>query len=405
LLPFGVARIVWEAILGASAAALVGSSLVLARATRSPPQVAAACALAAASGPVISAIALGQAALLGAGATVVAFAALERRSLAAFPAALLAGLQPNLALPLAVRAFDRRSLAVLAAAAGAFVLAGIATGHSIRAYVLVLQAHGTAERFIAIQHTVPAIAAAFGLPLAAAALSGTCVSAAAIALVAILAFRLRAQPALAACVAVALLPFAVPFFHEHDFAIVLFPILVTLLHERARTRALGAVAAVATLVDWFGLAQRPGAAVQTAALACAVAAAASLLALRAGDARATQRALAWVPLAAAAVIALAALPLAHAFPAPTWPDALGAYRAPPGAGIATIWAQENQRAGLAAAVPAWGILRAIPLAGCALVAFACARATAPVYAMKTAPSRIASVTPVSDSPMHGPSVQ
>ncbi len=402
-LPFGVARALWEALLVASAAALVGASLVLARAPRTPAYLATACALALLSGPVISAIALGQAALLGAGATIVAFVALERRSPGAWIAACVAALQPNLALPLAVRAFDRRSLATLALAAAAFVLAGIATGTSIAAYVALLRAHGAAERFIAIQQTVPAIVASFGVPHDVAALAGTCVSIGAFALAAWLGYRLRVQPAAAAGVAVALLPFAVPFFHEHDFAIVFFPIAFALAHERASIRALGASAAVAVLVDWLGVAQRPAAAVQTASLAIAVAAAAALLALRTDEPRARQRALAIGPLGATLLLCALALPLAHAFPAPTWPDALGAYRAPPGLGIAAIWAAENRRAGLDAVVPAWGVLRAIPLAGCALVAFACARARA--YAMNTAPSRIASATAVSDSPMHGPSVQ
>ena len=64
-----------------------------------------------------------------------------------------------------------------------------------------------------------------------------------------------------------------------------------------------------------------------------------------------------------------ALPLARAYPAPTWPDALSrTYRAAPEASASEVWAEEQRLAGLQRQVPAWGALRAIPLAGCAALA-------------------------------------
>jgi hypothetical protein len=61
-----------------------------------------------------------------------------------------------------------------------------------------------------------------------------------------------------------------------------------------------------------------------------------------------------------------AVPLARAHPAPTWPDALPpAYRAPARADASAVWADEQRAAGLDAREPAWGLLRAFPLAGCA----------------------------------------
>ena len=140
-------------------------------------------------------------------------------------------------------------------------------------------------------------------------------------------------------------------------------------------------------------------------LAIAVALALAILAGR-DDAReplATGATLA--PLVTVAVLAAACIPLAHAFVAPTWPETLGPYRAPAGAGISEIWGEEGIRSGLAAIVPAWSVLRAIPLLGCVLLAFASLRLRVPAYATKMAPLRIASGTPVNESPLHGPAVQ
>jgi hypothetical protein len=54
-----------------------------------------------------------------------------------------------------------------------------------------------------------------------------------------------------------------------------------------------------------------------------------------------------------------------------WPDALPAgYRAPVTAGASAVWAGEQRAAGLAARQPAWGALRALPLAGCIVLGIA-----------------------------------
>jgi hypothetical protein len=117
------------------------------------------------------------------------------------------------------------------------------------------------------------------------------------------------------------------------------------------------------LVDWLGIAQRPAAASQILALAAVVAC--TFVVMGRGE-RATRADLA--PFGAMFVLACLAIPLARAFPAPTWPDALpAAYRAPAGADASEVWAAEQHAAGLDARVPAWGALRAIPLAGCVVL--------------------------------------
>ncbi len=405
-LPFERARIVWEAILVVALGALVGASLVLAGAARTRSRVVLALVLAAVSGPVISAVTLGQAALVGAAAMVLALVALDRRSWWAMPAAFIAAIQPNLALPLAVRALDRRAFALLAGAATAFVALTLAIGGGLAgltAYLQLLRAHDAAERYITIQHTLPALAAAWGASHARADAIGSAVSLAALAIVAFAALRWRAQPLVATCVAIALLPFAVPFFHEHDFTLDLVPVLVLATRGDGRVRALTGCAAVMVLVDWFGMAQRPSGTVQIACLALAVACAYALLAARDDDAPLYARLTALAPLVTAAVLTAVCLPLAHAFPAPTWPDTLGTYHAAPGAGISAIWAAESVRSGLAAVVPGWSALRAIPLAGCLVLAYASVL-LATGSATNTSPLRIASGTPASASPLQGPIV-
>lgn len=397
-LPFRAARIVWEAMLVVAVVAIVAGSLLVAGGRHTRARIVVALVLAATCGPVVSGFTLGQAALVGAAATILGFAALERRPAWAIPAALVAAIQPNLALSLAVRLLDRRAVIALALAAGIFLALTLAIGggvHGFLAYLRLLRVHGAAERYITIQHTVPALAASFGASHPLASAIGGAASLVALAAVVAAAIRLRRQPALAACVAIALLPIAVPFFHEHDFSIDLLPAIVLFTRGDARVRALAGIATVMTLVDWFGFAQRPQATVQIACLVVCVAAAAAILASRDDRASRGEAIARFAPLVAAAVLAAGCIPLAHAFAAPTWPETLGPYHAPPGADISTIWGEEGRRSGLAAIVPAWSVLRAIPLLGCVLFA----------YATTIVSSRTASATLASESPLHGPVVQ
>jgi hypothetical protein len=406
--PFRIARLAWETLLAAAITGIVAGALLIAGGAITPLRATLALALAATSGPVVSGFTLGQAALIGAAATILGFAALERGSPWAVPAAFVAAIQPNLALPLAMRAFDRRAFVLLACAFAAFLALTLGVGGGLSgftAYLHLLRLHDAAERYITIQHSLPALAAAFGASHALADAIGGGVALVALALVVAAAVRWRERPTIVACIGVALLPLVVPFFHEHDFALDLLPVLVLVQRGDARIRALAGIAAVMTLVDWLGLAQRPQAMVPTACLGVAVAAASALLATR-DDARGPGERLATcAPLLTVVLLGACCIPLAHAFVAPTWPETLGPYHAPPGADISTIWGEEAMHSGLAAVVPAWSMLRAIPLAGCVLLAYAGARLARAAQATTIAPSRTASGMLASDSPLHGPSVQ
>ncbi len=358
----------WSGLLAAAVGALLLASLALAR-SRDVRALLVGLLLVLVSGPAISALALGQVALLSAAGIACALVAYERSALSGSAlaggalATLVAGLQPNLALALIARMRDRSALLAAGAAGLAFAVLTLVAGGGaagLAAYAHRLGEHGRAERFASIQHTPAALAWALGAPAAAASAVGGAVALLALAALVAVTVRARLDRRDGALLALAALPLIVPFFHEHDFAIELIPLLVLALRAQGAARAWAGVAAVLLLVDWLGFAQRPAGGAQLVALGAAVAAA--FVALGPG-ARLRRADLA--PGLALAALALVALPLARAHPAPTWPDALPpGYRAPARADASAVWADEQRAAGLDARSPAWALLRAFPLAGC-----------------------------------------
>jgi len=178
--------------------------------------------------------------------------------------------------------------------------------------------------------------------------------------------RARLGPRDGTLLALAALPFAVPFFHEHDFVVELIPLTILARVARNGDRAWAGVAAGLILVDWLMLAQRvpaqPEVVLAGLAAACAFAALGPGSRLRRSDLAASLTVL---------LVAAFALPLAHMHPAPVWPDTLPpAFHAPAAADAPAVWAAEQRAAGLLAPVPSWGVLRAIPLAGCLLLGIA-----------------------------------
>jgi Glycosyltransferase family 87 len=380
-LPHPVAVRVWTALLAAAFCALVLAALALARVRGALAPIGAAL-LAGASGPATSDIALGQAALLAAAGIACALLAYERAArdvngartaigatVAGAFATLVAAIQPNLALALVARMRDRAALAAAALGAAAFAALTLAAGggvHGFAAYLHRLSEHGRAERFVTIQHTPAAIAWGLGAPAAVAQAAGTACALAAVAATIAVIVRQRLGARDGTLLALAALPFAVPFFHEHDFVVELIPLIVLGASARGPARALAGIAAVAIGTDWLDMAQRTPAEPQIALLGLAVACGFVLLGR---GPRATRADLA--PFVAIVVLACAAIPLARAHPAPTWPDMLpAAYRAPVSADASAVWAGEQHAAGLDAPDPAWSALRTIPLIGCIVLGFA-----------------------------------
>jgi len=378
-LPHPVAVRVWTVLLLASACALAVAALALARARRTAALLGALL-LGIASGPETSAIALGQVALIAAAAIACALLAFERRALAAGTVAtLVAALQPNLAIAMVARMRDRTVLVAASLAALAFAALTLVAGGGlpgIRAYLHRLAEHGTAERFDAIQHTPAAIAWAFGASGDIALIAGTVCALGAVAITIAATVAARLDPLDGTLLALAALPFAVPFFHEHDFVVELLPLTVLAIRGRGAAPVLTALAAALICVNWLNLAQRPEAAAQTVALGLAAACGYVLLgpALRQAqdDTRLTRADL--LPFAAVIALACVAVPLGRAHPAPVWPDGLPAgYRAPAHADASAVWADEQRVAGLETRQAAWGALRALPLAGCIVLGIAVVR--------------------------------
>ncbi|MDP9025105.1 MAG: hypothetical protein M3N13_07020, partial [Candidatus Eremiobacteraeota bacterium] len=257
----------------------------------------------------------------------------------------------------------RRALAAFGSALAAFAISCILWAGPLGAlhYVEGLRAHAAAERFVLIQITPAAIAYGLGLPTVIASAIGIA-SALGAFTVALAAWRNQLfRPLWKLAITCALLPFAIPFFHEHDFVVLLLPALLCLTLEDRGTWSLAASGMMLASVDWLGLAQRPGAFSQVALLAiaqlCAIFAVADVPLRRMV-----------LPACVLPVVAGACL-LAARFPAPVWPDAMrGAVTLT--LPVASVWHEELVRTGQFAVQPAWALLRLLTLAGCALLAWA-----------------------------------
>jgi len=364
-LPQPVAERLWSGVLAAALAGLVLASFFLARAPRDPLVLVAAFVLATLCGPGLSDLALGQIALVSAAGIALAIVALDRRATIPAAAAMLLGaVQPNLVIALVARMRTRRDLGIAIGAGIAFFAIGFAclgTG-AWTDYLARLARHGAAEGMILIQQTPAAIAYGLGAPRALARALGLAVAAiAAIAAVAGI-VRGRLGPLDATLVALATLPLAIPFFHEHDFVVLIVPAIVLAVRARGVWLALAACATVLGLVDWLGFAQRPPQEPQNALLALAVSLAFAIVA-------GTRRA-AFAGTLALLVLLAIFIPLARAHPAPTWPDTLARdFHVPPDLDASDVWAAEQRAAGLERRDPVWAALRTLPLAGSALFAY------------------------------------
>ncbi len=264
-----------------------------------------------------------------------------------------------------VQLFERRSAAVFLAALAIFAAAcaAIAGVPGLEHYASLLHRHALAERFSAIQITPAAIAYGFGAKPAAALAIGAAVAAAAVCCW-FVAMRIIPDAAGRFCATCALLPFAVPFFHEHDLLVVFAPAIVFCGRANSRWWPLAAVGALLAATDWLGLAQRPDGTLQTLLLVGAFGAA--LVALR----ERPRPSMLTAPLIALALIGVAAVQ-AHAHAAPVWPDAM---RSLPHAiermDIASAWNAQQRASGLFARGAVWAGLRLCSLLGCAMLAAA-----------------------------------
>jgi hypothetical protein len=362
-LPYDRAATAWRALLFASLLAMLWLAAPLANLRRSPLVLCALAIAALGFGPVTSALALGQIVLPVALAILAAFTANGFEGKALFAA--IACAQPNLALALAAGLRERRNAVaiILGAIAFAIVCLGVVRAPGIVNYLRVLQEHGYAERFSAIQLTPTAIVYGLGANEYTAALAGILVG-----LTGVIAWfwcaRFLLDRLMFFCATCALVPFVAPFFHEHDLAIVLVPAVVLVLRASPAALPVAMAGALFCATDWVGLAQRPDALVQTVLLVAAFALA--LLAMRTELTKRTLEAVAVI-----LVLIVTGGLAAYAHPMPVWPDGM----APLGSStlltnVAAVWHAEQLATGLFARDTLWALLRYASLAGCGLLVYA-----------------------------------
>jgi hypothetical protein len=372
-LPYAAACFAWGIVLAAALAALVLASLGLAGRARDGLSIAAVLPLALAFGPISSDLALGQLALLAAAGLAVAAWAFQRgRSSLGGAGAFVAALTPAVALPLIAWCRNWRALHGIVAAAITFlllwtVMAATSAGPSLLRYLQLLREHTSAERFALIQYTPAAIAHGFGTSDDFALWFGFGLALTAVIAWAVVAWRRRNDALVSFAAACAMVPLIVPFFHEHDFAMVFPACAIVASRAGASQRAWAMLATLLIAVDWLGVAQRPDGLVQTILLGIAVLAA--LLAIYGGfDWRG------WLLCAAAFALVVTAGLAAVADPAPVWPDAMRAFAISPGASLAVVWRAEQAASGMFAPDRFWALLRCAPLLGCVLLVWLSARA-------------------------------
>jgi hypothetical protein len=364
VLPFATAGRIWGAMLACAMLVFVFGTLALIGAAEEATIVLGAAIFAGAFGALVSDVALGQLALFSAAAIIATLLLLRSRSwLAASLTTAVAAFQPNLCIVLIPRATDLRAL--VAFVLGALVFLGMmlhAGGLAgIERYVHLLAIHGEAEKRTVIQITPPGVALGFGA--GEAMVTFVRYASALIALVlGVIAIRRIPEPVARVGIAVCVLPFVVPFFHEHDFILLLLPALYCAIHARGTTLAFAALASTLCGVDWLGLGQRPNAEVQSIVLSIACALGFALLA--------KMRREAFAGLIVPFVVIAISL-IAHVHPVPIWPDALPAnWHGPTGASVSTLWGLEQRAAGLETQDPVWAFLRLLSLVSDALLGFA-----------------------------------
>jgi len=328
--------------------------------------------LAVSSGPLVTGVSAGQAALPAVAAVVVAVvSAARRRWMVMAAAAIVAGLlKPNDALVIVA---TLREMAVLCAVAGSAIVSGLANlsvahgVHGIIAYFGVIMSQGAAERKFTNQFAPASIAYGFGITQQAAGMLGSALSALAIATVVTAVRSTRASLADGAAIACAAFPFMLPYEHEPDMVIALLPALFVLFRARGRTWALGAIGTVLLFINPFALTQgSPG---TTFAVAMAAVAGLQLAAL----APPACKPLRFAPLTVVPLVLFLGL-LAPPDRLPIWPDVPVAHAVvTAGASPSAIWNAELVALGLDTQYPWVSLVRLLTLSGCVCIGIAMAR--------------------------------
>ncbi len=383
-LPYPQAAAIWAAVLVLLLALSLGLIWRFARGRFYPLAILGLAVFALSFGPVTSDLALGQVALAAFACALLSVALALRRNgglrrrVGAIAAAVLAALQPNIALILIAHINRRTIITVFGIALATFVMLCtlFAGWNAVPKYLHLLAVHGAAERFSLIQITPTAIAYGFGAGPQIAVLIGITVAVIGMATWLLLLLSSsrtadtyqrtqpnRTVPMLA--LSCTLLPIVVPFFHEHDLLVMTLPALYCCTHLRGRVWQLAAFATLLVAIDWLGLAQRPDGALQSGLLAV------SALCAYGSLARAKLREIALPSLAIALLIAAAAIAQYH--PAPIWPDSMHLPMTLRAGRLSQLWETEQRSSGLLTPNIFWACLRLLSLFGCGLLAYCAIR--------------------------------
>lgn len=356
-LPYSGASIAWGALLAFALAALLFGLRALFALTAE--QIIYTLLLLLSFVPITSGLTLGQSALVAEAATVMALV------LASTPAApsvslVFAALQPVMALPSLAMLITKRG-AVAVAAAGLIVyalgvwVAGVAWP---LAFAKVLFAASGAERFDAIQYTPASVLYGFGLSEGRATAVGLTI----LSLVAAIAAYGVAQTTSVVhrfAIIAAATPFLTGFVHEHNFVVLIVPMMLCLLI--ARQAWLVIVACSLVSLNWLDFAQQPQGVWQDIVLATAFLCACA--ALNCG--RWSKAFVRGAPIAIVFMAIGAYLGTHH--PLPIWPNDMTSVHAAAGATAADVWKQEQLQTGLLRPDAAAALLRAFALLGSALL--------------------------------------
>jgi hypothetical protein len=374
-IPYAGAAFAWSVVLVGCVAVMIVLCARLAERRLGRSDAASLLLLAVSSGPIVTGISAGQAALPAVAAVVVAvFCAARRRWISMAVATFVAGLlKPNDALVLIATFGELMALYSVGGSAIVSGFANVSITHGFRgimAYAGVIMNQNAAERTFLFQFAPASIAYGFGLARQAAVDFGAVLTALAIVTIVAAIRWTRANLVDAAAIACTVFPFIPPYEHEPDTVIALLPALLVVFGARGWTWALGATGTVLLFMNPFALTQGwPG---TTFAVTMAAVAALQLAALAPLECRPVR----YIPLAVVPLV------LFLGFLAP--PNRLSIWPAPPaarvivkpGASPSAIWNAELVALQLDTQRPWVSLLRLLTLGGCACIGAAMVRTAA-----------------------------
>jgi hypothetical protein len=351
-LPYATACIVWGAFLALALGTLLFALRALLSLTLEQTTYTALLLLSFV--PITSGLTLGQSALLAETATLLTLL------LPSVPFLIFAALQPAMALSaLAMLTTKRGAISIIIAAVIVYALGALASGFAWPlAFAKVLLAASEAERFDIIQYTPISVFYGFGIPENLATALGLTVLSFAAAIAAY-AFARATSLLHRFTIIAAATPFLTGFEHEHNFVVLVVPMILCLL--AARHAWLAIIACSLVSINWLDFAQQPQGVWQDVTLAAGF-----LCACAALSCGTRSKAFARGAPIALIFIAIGAYVGTH-HPLPIWPNDMTTVYGGANTLAADLWKKEQLQTGLLRPDAAAALLRSFALLGSALL--------------------------------------